>query len=192
MLYDIETCFKVPIELRSENIVLRRLAVSDAADMFEYSRIEEVTRYLLWSPHQSQSHTKSYLKYLQKQYTKGLCHDFAVTLPDGKMIGTCGYAHVDLENSAVELGYVINPAYHNNGYATEAVALCKDFAFTKLGMHRAFCRILEGNEASRRVCEKNGMAEEAFLRSALYVKGVYKSYYIYSALNTGYHGAEPF
>ncbi|MBO4217701.1 MAG: GNAT family N-acetyltransferase [Clostridia bacterium] len=185
MLYDIDSCFRSPIGLKGERVILRRLTVGDSADMYEYARLESVTRYLLWSPHDSEAHTKKYLKYLQKQYAKGGCFDFAITLPDGKMIGTCGFAHVDRDNNAVEIGYVINPKYQNNGYATEAVALCLDFAFSKLGMHRAYCRILEGNEASRRVCEKNGMVEEAFLRSALLIKGDYRSCFIYSALNNG-------
>lgn len=185
MLYDIDKCFRSPLGLKGKNVILRRLSVADAADMYEYSCRDDVTRYLLWNPHLSVDQTKKYLKYLQKQYAKGLLYEFAVTLPDGKMIGTCGYAHVDRENSAVEIGYVINPKYQNNGYATEAVGLCRDFAFYNLCMHRVFCRILEGNEASRRVCEKSGLVEEAFLRSALRVKGSFRSYYIYSALYSG-------
>lgn len=183
MLYDIDTCFRSPIGFEGRSIILRKLTPADAADMYEYARIPEVTRYLLWSPHTSESQTKQYLKYVQKQYSKGGCFDLAVTLPDGKMIGTCGFARVDRENHAVEIGYVINPKYQNNGYATEAVSLVKCFAFFRLGMHRVYCRILEGNEASRRVCEKNGLREEAFLRSALLIKGSYRSYFIYSALS---------
>ena len=183
MLYDIDTCFRSPIGFEGRSIMLRKLTPADSADMYEYARIPEVTRYLLWSPHTSESQTRQYLKYVQKQYAKGGCFDLAVTLPEGKMIGTCGFAHVDRDNRAVEIGYVINPEYQNRGYATEAVSMIKSFACYRLRMHRAYCRILEGNEASRRVCEKNGMREEAFLRSALLIKGDYRSYYIYSALS---------
>ncbi len=184
MVYDIGEYFRSPVIIKGDRVVLRKLTVADAGDMYEYAKRKDVTRYLLWEPHQSVDATKRYLKYLQKQYAKGRCFDFAVTL-DGKMIGTVGFAGTDAENSAAEIGYVINPLYQNNGYATEALGLIKDLAFGRLGIHRVFCRILEGNEPSRRVCEKNGMCEEAFFRSALFIKGGFRSYYVYSALNAG-------
>ena len=45
------------------------------------------------------------------------------------MIGTCGFTRIDEENRIVEIGYVLNPSYWGNGYATEAVNIVLDFAF---------------------------------------------------------------
>ena len=45
-------------ELQTERLILRRMRVSDAEDMYHYARRPEVTRYLLWSPHPDIYHTQ--------------------------------------------------------------------------------------------------------------------------------------
>ena len=37
--------------LETDRLILRRMAVTDAEDMFAYAKNEETTRYLTWYPH---------------------------------------------------------------------------------------------------------------------------------------------
>ncbi len=57
--------FKRIPELQGERVLLRRLSVSDASDMYDYACRETVTRYLLWSPHPDPDYTRQYLSYVQ-------------------------------------------------------------------------------------------------------------------------------
>lgn len=156
----------------------------DYADMYEYARRDDVTRYLLWSPHQDRKYTRKYLEYIQDRYRSGEFFDWAVILKEeNKMIGTAGFARIDIDNGTGEIGYVINPVYHGNGYATEAVTEVMMFGFMELNLHRIEARCMDGNTSSRRVMEKCGMRYEGCARDSMFVKEKYRSIHTYSILS---------
>ena len=68
-----------------------------------------------------------------------------------------GYANeVEITDNSVELGYLIHPDYHGQGYMTEAlIALIPDL-FVR-GFDEVVCGAFEENPASLRVMEKSGM-----------------------------------
>ena len=181
----IYTVFSNIPNLITDRLVLRQMKVKDAEDMFEYAGCEDVTRYLTWKAHPSVKYTEEYLKYLQTRYAAGDFYDFAVTLRDsGKMIGTCGFTRFDSANNSAEIGYVINPAYHGQGIATEAARAVIDFGFSELSLHRIEARHMVGNDASHRVMEKLGMKTDGTLREAYYVNGSYRTVVICSLLQS--------
>ena len=163
-------------ELQTERLILRRMRVSDAEDMYHYARRPEVTRYLLWSPHPDIYHTQDYLRYLATRYAAGTFYDWGVILKqNGRMIGTCGFTTIDCAHDAAEIGYVLNPDYHGMGIATEAAEAVLAFGFDKLLLHRIEARFMEGNDASLRVMEKVGMRFEGWRRESMLVKGSYRT-----------------
>ncbi len=160
--------------LKTERLILRKMSPSDAEDMFEYAHLEEVTRYLLWSPHNSIAHTKEYLKYIKERYSVGDFYDWAVIDKEAsKMIGTCGFTKIDAANNSAEIGYVLNPEYHRKGLAPEAAKAVIDFGFKVLGLNRIEARFIKGNTPSLRVMEKLGMTFEGYARQAALIKGEY-------------------
>lgn len=162
--------------IEGESLLLRKIERKDAADMYEYARDPEVTRYLLWNPHPSPEYTRRYVEDLKRQYREHIFFDFAVILKsENKMIGTCGFTRMDAANRSAEIGYVLNRAYWHRGLATEAVALLLRFAFCDLGFHRVEARYMEENLPSRAVMEKNGMRFEGVHRESLFVKGAHRS-----------------
>lgn len=44
--------------LETDRLILRRMAVTDAEDMFAYAKNEETTRYLTWYPHRDVNYTR--------------------------------------------------------------------------------------------------------------------------------------
>ena len=173
---DLRTAFQGDFVLESERLLFRLLVAEDAEDMYEYSREERLTRYLLWDPHPSRAYTVRYLEHVKNAYRDQRFFDFAlVEKASGKMIGTCGLTTVDCENQACEIGYVLAPKYWGRGLGSEAVRTILSFAFLTLSFHRAEARFMEDNLASRRVAEKNGMRVEGFYRDRLFVKGAYQT-----------------
>lgn len=63
---------------------------------------------------------------------------------------------VEIENGAIELGYVIHPRFQGNGYATEALGIAIGELF-HLGFQAVITGAFRQNAASIRVMEKNGM-----------------------------------
>ena len=163
-----------PPRIITPRMILRGMNRRDCADMYEYARDPEVTRYLLWAPHDSPDYTKRYLKQVEAAYRRGEFYDLGAELiSENKFIGTCGIASIDLPNNTAEIGYVINPKYHNMGLATEAARAVIRYCFEELGFNRVEARYMVGNEPSRRVMEKCGMQFEGIKRSSLFVKDGY-------------------
>jgi ribosomal-protein-alanine N-acetyltransferase len=59
-----------------------------------------------------------------------------------------------------EVGYVLGREYWGRGYATEAATAMRDHALGSLGLRRLIALVDHGNEASKRVAAKLGMAYE--------------------------------
>ena len=162
-------------ELETPRLLLRRMKVSDSADMYDYARRADVTQYLLWRPHPDVTYTRRYLEYLGGRYRIGAHYEWAVIHKESdRMIGTCGFARVDTANNCAELGYVLHPDYHGQGMMTEAAERVLQFGFQVLGLNRIEARYMVGNDASRRVMEKLGMKFEGVARSAICVNGIYR------------------
>lgn len=169
----LKTFKRIPA-IETERLLLRRMKISDYTDMYEYSCLDSVTKYLLWNSHPDARYTRDYLAYIQSQYRAGEFYDWAVVHKEtNKMIGTCGFARLDFENNSAEIGYVLNPDFWRRGYATEAVKKIIDFGFHTLNLHRIEARYIVGNEVSRRVMEKCGMTHEGVHRASLFVKDSY-------------------
>ncbi len=162
--------------LRTQRLILRPMRTTDAFDMYEYACREDVTEYLLWSPHPSVSDTREYLAYIEHRYASCDFYDWAVTLADsGKMIGTVGFTRLEMAHNLGEIGYVLNPNYHGKGFGTEAARRVLDFGFDTLGLHRIEAKFMQGNTSSLRVMEKLGMSFEGYHRDAMLVKGAYRT-----------------
>ena len=71
--------FKNAPTLESDRLIYKRIVPENTQDMFDYSKLEEVTRYLLWTPHVSFTQTEKYIKLLQKKYDNGSFWDFGLT-----------------------------------------------------------------------------------------------------------------
>ncbi|MBE6599357.1 MAG: GNAT family N-acetyltransferase [Ruminococcaceae bacterium] len=184
----ISRIFRDPPKLYTRRTCLRRMMKSDSYDMFEYARREEVTRYLLWDPHESETYTYKYLTYLQSRYRAGDFYDWAVVMRDTyKMIGTCGFTRFSVESNSAEVGYVLNPDFWGMGIAPEVVSRVIDFGFCELGLHRIEAKYMVGNDRSRRVMEKVGMTFEGVNRESMHVKGKYVSVGVCAILRSEYN-----
>lgn len=64
-----------------------------------------------------------------------------------------------IDCGAIELGYVVHPNHHGNGYMTEALSLALK-ELSDLGFTTAICGAFEENKASIRVMEKNNMVKQ--------------------------------
>lgn len=158
--------------LETSRLVLRKILRRDAADMYEYSRDPEVTRYLLWEPHPDRYYTARYVAYLQTKYHLGEFFDWAViSRADNRMIGTCGFTKFDFEANSAEVGYVLGADHWGRGIAPEAARIVMHYGFCELGLRRIEARYMVGNDRSGRVMTKLGMISEGTAHDAMVVKG---------------------
>ncbi len=147
--------------LETDRLVLRRMKAEDVDDLvliFSDPRVMASFGGQLFDRSQTERWVRRNLEH-QDKYGYGL---FSIILKaDGHLIGDCGLEHMEVAGTPeVELGYDLNSEYWNQGFATEAAAAVRDFAFEQLALARLVSLIRPTNVASRRVAEKIGMVKD--------------------------------
>jgi len=142
----------VPLTFRTERLILRMPVAADFPDYAEF----------LASP-RAQHMGGPY----DRRGAWGLfCHDVAqwalfghgalmIALPDGICVGQVGINHGPLFPEK-ELGWLIYAGHEGQGYASEAAAALRDWAFERLGLETLVSYVDPRNSRSIAVAERLG------------------------------------
>lgn len=150
---------KRTIELQTSRLILRRITIDDAKEMFHnWASDHEVAKYLTWAPHKDINETKEIINYWLNKYDEDYFFQWVIEHKESNhIIGTIslfGY-----ENNTIELGYVIARSYWNQGITTEAAKRVIEFAFSDTSINKIVSRHSYKNPASGKVMEKNKMVQ---------------------------------
>ena len=174
--------------IRTQRLILRTARMSDAQDLYEYSSDPEVARHVLWTAHTSIHQTRTYIRYLLRQYKSGAPSSYVIALRDtGKVIGTIGYMWIKPEDRSGEVGYSLHRGYWNQGIMTEALEAVLALGFLKLNLNRIEAQHETANPASGRVMQHVHMQHEGTLRQRFYNKGRFVDVELYAILRKDYH-----
>ncbi|MBO4298666.1 MAG: GNAT family N-acetyltransferase [Clostridia bacterium] len=174
-----------PIE--TERLVLRRLEMNDAPDIFNYGRDPEVARHVLWEAYESVSESRSYIRTMQRRYRLGEPSSWGIELKsEGRVVGTIGYMWYQEEHSSAEVGYSLARDQWNRGLMTEALGAVIRHSFEVLHLNRVEAQHELTNPASGEVMKKCGMQYEGTLRERLRNKGRYVDVALYAILRSEY------
>ena len=103
-------------------------------------------------------------------------------IADDRLIGEVSLIWRSVPDQQAEIGYILHPDVHGQGYATEAARALLAFGFEDVGLHRIYARCDAGNLASARVMVRLGMREEAHFREHARFKGRWDEELIYAIL----------
>ena len=163
--------FSMPT-LETPRLVLRRMTMRDARDIFDYSRDEEVARHVLWSAQRDVSEARDYVRFMLRRYRADQPSSWGIILKrENRLVGTIGYMDDSEDNGSVEVGYSLARRLWNGGYMTEALRRVIDYTFEAMDINRIEAQHELDNPSSGRVMEKCGMAREGVLRQRLYNTG---------------------
>lgn len=101
---------------------------------------------------------------------------------DGEPAGTVGLQTLSSPDGSSEIGLFLAEAFWGERVGTAAARLVTDHAFRERGRHRVVARVIEGNEASRRLWETLGFRHEATMREAAFRDGAYVDMHRYAVL----------
>ena len=165
-----------PMErLTTPRLILRRMELRDAQDIYDYGRDEEVARHVLWSAYRSVAEARVYVRYMMRKYRSGEPGSWCIVLREtGRVVGTIGYMSYSPDNATVEVGYSLAREQWGKGLMTEALGAVIDESFRTLKLHRIEAMHFTDNPASGRVMEKCGMTHEGHLRERICCKGVFR------------------
>lgn len=160
------------LQLVSNRLVLRRITLDDAKDIFEYAADGEVSRFVTWEQHRSIEDTLAFLNIVIQKYNNKQPSEWAIVeKQSNKLIGMCGWVYVNENHRRAEIGYVLSRKYWNQGYMSEVVSQILEFGFNTLNLNRIEARCYAENTASERVMQKAGLRYEGLLREQMIIKG---------------------
>jgi len=107
----------------------------------------------------SDEESLAWLRRMQERYREDGFALWAVVLGDsGEMIGQCGISRQRIDDDVVtEVGYLFQRAYWHRGYALEAAAACRDWAFATQPIDELYAKVRSTNTASMNVAIRLGM-----------------------------------
>lgn len=175
---------RVRLPIATDRLVLRSLRPGDEDDVLAYRSIPEVVRYIPGEPKTEEqvgdmvahSATAGLLDEQHKYVT------LAVELDD-RVVGDVMLKLDGLGGSdgrQAEIGWVLAPEVHGQGYATEAARAITGAAFDEVGVHRVWAQLEPENTASARICERLGMRREALFQQASWFKGRWTDLAVYA------------
>ena len=173
--------------LKTERLIIRKLTLDDAKDIYEFTSLKETSEFLTWYPHQNIETTRKFLEDLQVKYRKNLPSQWGIELlTENKIIGIAGFITFFPEHKKGELAFVLSPKYQNRGYMTEALGIIVHFGFEVMELNRIEAKCEIDNFASERVLQKIGMQLEGCCYEYLVRKGIFRDYKIYALLKKYY------
>ena len=143
--------------LSTDRLLLRKFAIGDAEDMFEYASEPDVSRFVPWESHNTIKDTYEFLNLIDKQYQEGKIAPWAIEFKQTKkVIGTIDFVAWSPMHSRAELGFILS----------------KDrWGFNKMKVNRIEAPCMVENSQSQRVLQKIEMKLEGVSREKYFIKG---------------------
>ncbi|MGT2924595.1 GNAT family N-acetyltransferase [Streptococcus caviae] len=160
-------------DIETDRLYLRQRTVADAADVFAYASLPEVTYPAGFPPVETVEDEAYYLEHIlpKSQAEQQLPSGYGIKLKrEDKVIGSVDFNHRHADD-VLEIGYTLHPDYWGRGIVPEAASALIELGFTLLKLHKLELNCYDTNKQSQRVAEKLGFTLEARIRDRKDVQG---------------------
>lgn len=173
-----------PLPIETRRLSLRPFRADDFEAYRGYHARPEVYRFLYAAPPGAEEARAAFTAATLPTFAKdGDVMRLAVSRrTDNALLGEVLLKLANLSALQAEVGYIFNPDFNGQGYATEAVGALVDAGFATLGMHRIFARLDADNRGSIGVVERLRFRREAHLIQNDRFNGVWGDEFIYAML----------
>jgi len=171
-------------ELVTERLLLRRLTLNDAPEIFFLRSDASILQFLGKAPAASIDDAVTFIHSINNNIETNNGILWAITLKDDPetTIGTICYWRLEPEHYRAEIGYALHPQYWRKGIMREAIVTVLEYGFTIMQLHSVEARINAANKASAGILEANGFVREAYFKEDFYYNGKFEDTAVYSRL----------
>ena len=174
--------------IQTPRLLLRPHRSDDVDPLLAYYGNPEVARYIPWEPWSREQAEEKVRERLSRTAIVDASSALGLVVESrGDVIGDVVLWPADETLSRGEVGWAFHPSAAGNGFATEAAQALFEIAFGHYGMHRLVAHVDSRNLASARMCERLGMAREAYLRRDCWAKGEWTDMVVYGMLAEEWH-----
>ncbi len=153
------------MQIKTSHLILRPIQADDAAQVHGYAGDPDITM-MMFLPNDTFEETKEFVERSVAEWKKDSPEYYEFVIEhDGKIIGGCNVGVHDGNKMSAEfpkcifgdIGWILHKDFRGRGFATEAAAALKEFAFTKLHLPEIYAQCDSENKASFRVMQNIGM-----------------------------------
>lgn len=101
---------------------------------------------------------------------------------DNQLVGKIRFFHLNMLNRSAELGYLVGPEFHKQGYGKEGLRLLLGHLFNELNLNKVYAQTGSFNKASVKLLESLNFKLDGTLRQHHYYKGDLYDDLVYSLL----------
>jgi len=160
--------------LSTERLILRQLNFDDAEEVFYLRSDPSIMRYIPRPKAKSKIDASQVIQTMAQGISNSTSINWGITLKEQtKILGIIGFVRLSKEDHRAEVGYMLNPAYHQRAIMHEALEKVLDYGFNQAGFHTIEAVIDPDNLASEKLLLKNGFVKEAHFRENVYFEGQY-------------------
>ncbi|AKT52825.1 hypothetical protein ADJ73_12255 [Arsenicicoccus sp. oral taxon 190] len=150
-------------ERHTARLVVGDATEDDVAQMLRYRNLPEVGRWTLRAQVEPEAFRRAWLE-------PGEGDRSFVARLRGRVVGSCtvevrdgsGQPGGPVQGCEAEIGYILDPAFHGQGYGREIAAAGLDRCFRELGVRRATAGLYADNLASARLLSGLGLRLEQY------------------------------
>lgn len=153
--------------LETDRLILRRFHKDDWQDLYEYLSDEAVVRYEPYGAFTEEECKQAAISRANQEFFWAIClkeregEVDPIAQAAGKLIGNIYFQQQNPPDFMCwSLGYVLNPRYQGQGYATESCQAIMEHGFTKMHVRRIAAMCNPENTPSWRLLERLGLRRE--------------------------------
>jgi ribosomal-protein-alanine N-acetyltransferase len=170
--------------LSTARLLLRRLTIEDAPEVFFLRSDPEIMQFLSREPATTIKEAEDFIFKINNDIDNNEAIMWAIVLKENpaNVIGNICFWRILKEHYRAELGYVLHPECWRKGIMKETILKTIEYGFSTLGLHSMEARINPKNDASAAVLESTGFVREAYFKEDFFHRGKFEDTAVYSRL----------
>jgi ribosomal-protein-alanine N-acetyltransferase len=169
--------------LQTLRLRLQQLEEKDAERLFMMRSNKEIMKYICRPIAKNVDDALQLIKAINASIEKNECANWGIFLQENNLlIGSIGFVRVKKEHYRGEIGYLLDTAFHQKGFMSEALKVVLQYGFSEVKFHSVEAIIEPENIASANLLKKHGFLQEALFKEDYYFEGKFLDTAVYSLL----------
>lgn len=161
--------------LLRDDITLRRLELTDAADMLEWMLEPDIYGKMQYDP--AEQSLEKCRRFIEQSWTDDKNFHYAITNQKKEYLGTISLKNIDKKNQNAEFAIALHPKAMGKQVGTSALRAIMEIAFMEMELNKVYLYVRSDNERAVAFYKKNGLEYEGCFREHIYSDGKFRDIY---------------